>query len=73
MFLMARRGKIVVKKWVFRGKKRVIGLEKIRVGNQSRKAKWCKMQVLFLKTDKTKDVKSQKYWFFYLLLDLYFL
>gem|GEM_PF-4989497 len=31
------------------------------------------MQVLFLKTDKTKDVKSQKYWFFYLLLDLYFL
>ena len=49
----AERGEIVVKKWVFRGKKRVIGLEKIRVGNQSRKAKWCKMQVLFFKTDKT--------------------
>ena len=38
---MAEKGEIVVKKWVFRGKKRVIGLEKIRVGNQSRKAKWC--------------------------------
>ena len=38
---MIEKGKIVVKKWVFRGKKRVIGLEKIRVGNQSRKAKWC--------------------------------
>ena len=70
---MAERCEIVVKKWVFRGKKGVIGLEKIRGGDQSRKAKWCKMQVLFLKTDKTKDVKSQKYWFFYLLLDLYFL
>jgi len=50
---MAERGEIVVKKWVFRGKKRVIGLEKIRGGDQSRKAKWCKMQVLFFKTDKT--------------------
>ena len=55
---MAKMGKIAIKKWGFRGKKRVIGLEKIRVGNQSRKAKWCKMQVLFLKTDKTKDVKG---------------
>ena len=51
---MAQKGKIVVKKWVFRGKKQVIGLGKIRVGNHSRKAKWCKMQVLFLKTDKTE-------------------
>ena len=49
---MAERCEIVVKKWVFRGKKRVIGLEKIRGGDQSRKAKWCKMQVLFLKIDK---------------------
>ena len=55
---MAERGEIVVKKWVFRGKKRVIGLEKIRGGDQSREAKWCKMQVLFLKTDKTQGVKG---------------
>ena len=55
---MTEMCEIVVKKWVFRGKKRVIGLEKIRGGDQSRKAKWCKMQVLFLKTDKLKDVKN---------------
>jgi len=55
---MARRGKMVVKKWVFRGKKRVFGVEKIRVGNQTRKAKWCKMQVLFLKIDKSKGMKG---------------
>ena len=55
---MAERYEIVVKKWVFRGKKRVIGLEKIRGGDQSRKAKWCKMQVLFLKTDRARGVKS---------------
>ena len=29
MRYMAEKGKIVVKKWVFRGKKQVIGLEKI--------------------------------------------
>ena len=57
---MAERGEIVVKKWVFRGKKRVIGLEKIRGGDQTRRAKWCKMQVLFLKTDKTQGVKGKK-------------
>ena len=45
---MAKRGKMVVKKWVFRGKKWVFGVEKIRVGNQSRKAKWYKTQVFFL-------------------------
>ena len=55
---MARRGKMVVKKWVFRGKKWVIGLGKIRVGNHSRKAKWCKTQVLFLKRDKRKAMKG---------------
>ena len=55
---MAKKGKIGTKKWGFRGKKWVIGVEKIRVGNQTRKVKWCKMQVLFLKTDKTKDVKG---------------
>ena len=57
---VAEKGEIVVKKWVFRGKKRVIGLEKIRVGNQSRKAKWCKTQVLFFKTDKMQGVKGKK-------------
>ena len=51
---MAKMGKIVVKKWGFRGKMWVIGLAKLRVGNHSRKAKWCKMQVLCLKTDKRK-------------------
>ena len=50
------KGEIVVKKWDFRGKKRVIGLEKIRVGDQTRKAKWCKMQVFFLKIDKLEGV-----------------
>ena len=54
---MAKRGKMAIKKWGFRGKKCVIGVEKIRAGNQTRKAKWCKIQVLFLKTDKTKDTK----------------
>ena len=60
MKLMARKGKIVVKKWGFRGKKRVIGFEKLRGGNQTRKAKWCKMLVLFLKIGKTKGVKDKK-------------
>ena len=55
---MAERCERVVKKWVFRGKKRVIGLEKIRGGDQSRKAKWCIMQVLFLKTDKARGMKG---------------
>ena len=56
MRYMAEKGEIVVKKWVFRGKKRVIGLEKIRGGDQTRKAKWCKMQVLFSEIDKAKGV-----------------
>ena len=55
---MAEKGEIVVKKWNLRGKKRVIGFEKIRVGDQTRKAKWCKMQVVFLKIDKAKGVKG---------------
>ena len=54
---MAEEGKIVVKKWDFGGKKRVIGLLKRRACNQTRKAKWCKMQVLRLKTDETEDEK----------------
>ena len=55
---MAKRGKKVVKKWVFRGKKWVFGVEKIRVGNQSRKAKWYKKQVFFLKLNILKDAKD---------------
>ena len=51
---MAKRGK----KWVFRGKKWIFGVEKIRVGNQSRKAKWYKMQVFFLKLNMLKDAKD---------------
>ena len=54
---MAEKSKIVAKKWDFGGKKRVIGLLKRRVGNQNRKAKWCKMQVLHLKTDETEGEK----------------
>ena len=57
---MVGKGEIVVKKWDFRDKKQVIGLEKIRGGDQSRKAKWCKTQVLFFKTDKTQGVKGKK-------------
>jgi len=38
---MAERGKTAIKKWGFRGKKGEIGVEEIRVGNQTRKAKWC--------------------------------
>jgi len=48
------------KSGILGGKKWVIGLEKLRVGDQNRKAKWCKMQVLFLKTDKTSDVEGWK-------------
>ena len=55
---MAIKGKIGVKSEVLGAKSGQFGVEKIRVGNQSRKAKWCKMQVFFLKTDKAKDVKS---------------
>ena len=61
---MAEKGKIAIKKWHFRGKKRVIQHEKLRAGNQNRKAKRCKMQVLFLKVDKVWGVKSQKKCFF---------
>ena len=58
---MAEKSKIVVKKWDFRSKKQVIGLEKIRGGNQTRKAKWCKMQDLFLKIDKAKGAEGKKW------------
>ena len=55
---MAEKGKIAAKKWVLGAKSGEFGVEKIRVGNQTRKAKWCKMQVFFPKTDKAKDVKG---------------
>ena len=53
---MVKKAKIAAKKWNFRGKKGVSGSKKIWAGNQTRKAKWCKTQVLFLKTDKLEDV-----------------
>ena len=52
---MAERGEIVVKKWDLRGKKGYFGVEKLRAGNQNRKAKWCKMQVAFLKLDQNRN------------------
>ena len=58
MRYMAEKSEIVVKKWDFRGKKQVIGLGKIRGGDQDRKAKWCKTQGLFLKIDKVKGVQG---------------
>ena len=57
---MSKKGKMTIKKWGFGGKKWVIGLEKIRAGNQTRKAKWCKMQVLGLKIDKNQGMKGQR-------------
>ncbi len=52
---MAKKGKLATKKWGFRAKKRVIGVGKLRVGNQTRKAKWCKMQVICQKTDRKRN------------------
>ena len=60
MKYVAGRGKIAIEKWVFRGKMGVFGLEKNRTSNQTRKAKWCKMQVLFLKIDKARGMKGWK-------------
>ena len=61
---MAKKGKTAIKKWGYRGKKQVIGVEKLWVGNQTRKAKWCIMQVLISKKDKTEGVKGNKWWMF---------
>ena len=58
MKYVGQRGKMSIEKLVFRGKMGVIGLEKIRTSNQTRKAKWCKMQVVFLKIDKAKGVQG---------------
>ena len=57
---VAHRGKMPIEKWFFRGKMGVIGLEKNRTSNQTRKLKWCKMQVQFSKIDKKKDVQGLK-------------
>ena len=51
---------------------RVFGSEKIASGRPNRKAKWCKMQVLLLKTDKAKDMKDEKQWLFtYFLTNIF--
>ena len=55
---MAEKGKMDIKSGVLGAKRGFFGVEKIRVGNQTRKAKWCKMQVLGLKTDKLQGMKS---------------
>ena len=55
---MVKKGKMVLKMWFFRGKMWVFGLEKLRTSNQTRKLKWCKMQVSFLKADMSAGVKS---------------
>ena len=69
---MAERGEIGGKKWVSRCQKRVIGLEKFRAYGQTRKAKWCKMQVVCLKTDNLKDVKGyKKYRFTYFMASIF--
>ena len=58
MKYVAHRGKISTEKWVFRGKMGVFGLEINRTSNQTRKVKWYKMQVLFLKIDRVRDMKG---------------
>ena len=50
-----RKGKMGVKNLLFSSKKQVFGLQKLRACNQTRKAKWCKMQVIFLKTDQNRN------------------
>ena len=46
-----RKGKTGAKILLFSSKKQVFGLQKLRASNQTRKAKWCKMQAAFLKMD----------------------
>ncbi len=61
---MTQKGKMAAKKWGLVVKKWVIGLGKLRAGNQIRKAKWCKMQVLFSQIDKIRGVEGYKKWIF---------
>ena len=61
---MAKKGKMAAKKWGLVVKKWVIGLGKLRAGNQIRKAKWCKMQALFSQIDQIRGVEGYKKWIF---------
>ena len=61
---MTQKGKMAAKKWGLVVKKWVIGLGKLRAGIQIRKAKWCKMQVLFSQIDKIRGVEGYKKWIF---------
>ena len=54
MKYVGQRGKMSIEKWVFRGKMGVIGLEKFQTSNQTRKAKWLKM-------DKLRGVRKWKW------------
>ena len=58
---MSKKGKIAVKSRVLGAKSGDLGVEKIRVGNQTRKPKWCKMQVDDLKIDKYQEAKGYKW------------
>ena len=53
-----KRAKHPSKSGVLGAKSGENGLEKMRAGNQTRKAIWCKMQAILSKIDKTKDVKG---------------
>ena len=55
---MAEKGKMSTEKCVFRGKMCAFGLGRNRTSNQTRKVKWCKMQVLLLKIDRVRDMKG---------------
>ena len=56
---MVEKGKIVVKKWVFRGKKQQFGAGKNMKRQQTRKAKWCKMQAKCQKMDKRRTTQGR--------------
>ena len=72
MKYMAEKGKIAAKKWVLGAKSGLLGVEKIRVGNQTRKAKWCKTQLAFLKNGQSKRYERVEIVVIYLLFHLYF-
>ena len=55
---MAEKGKMSTEKWVFRGRMGVFELGRNRTSSQTRKVKWYKLRVLFLKTDGVRDMKG---------------
>ena len=55
---MAKKGKIALKSGGLGAKSGQFGVEKNTGWQQTRKAKWCKMQLTFLKTDKAKGMKE---------------